>query len=202
MSESTPVKIIGICGGSASGKSTFADNLKREIGFDRCVILKLDNYYIDFVRAGRNPAVINYDHPDSFDLDLFAASLKKLSAGQDVQTPVYDFKTHTRSARVVPLYPAEFILAEGLFLFNINVLEGIFHLKIFIDTPENVRLERRINRDRKERGRPESSILLQYEKFVKPMYTEYVVENKKIADIIVQGDKPFDSKVLSIIHSL
>ena len=191
--------ITGICGGSASGKTTLANELAEALGRDNTNIIALDNYYLDFVNMGHDPATINYDHPDSIDIKGLASDLKQLQAGSSVEIPVYDFTTHTRSARRNSLFPRRFTIVEGLFLFNIPLLSPLFDIKIYIDTPEDIRLERRIDRDTKERNRTPQSVQEQFYRNVSPMHRTFVEPNRKMADLVVDGNKNLAGQIPGIL---
>lgn len=193
--------IIGICGGSASGKSTFAYELARSLRIENCVIVSLDNYYIDYTIKETSLNRINYDHPDSIDLDLFTSHIKTLNSGQSVDSPRYDFTTHKRLNKTIRITPAKYVLIEGLFLFILPGISNLINIKLFIDTPAELRLQRRIQRDILERNRDQQSILHQYEQQVKPMHIKYVEPNKDLAQLILHGDQAF-SEQLSAVHEL
>jgi uridine kinase len=187
------ISLIGVCGGSASGKSTLAARLRESLGPANCSLISLDNYYRDFVKLGRDPSRVNYDHPDSFDIKRLSHDLKRLLGGHPTEIPVYDFKTHTRSNRQVIIHVSPYVIVEGLFLFNLNKLEITFDHKIYVNTPARIRLIRRIRRDSRERGRSIASIFWQYVRFVSPMHKLYVLPNRELADHIVDGTSPYDS---------
>ena len=193
-------KIIGICGGSASGKTTLAHLLQEKIGRDSCTIISMDNFYYDFVSRGIDPAGINYDHPDSIDMGALRRILENLQQGNDVQIPVYDFRTHTRLTKTISLSAPPWIIVDGLFLFNIPELKDCFHLKIFIETPDEIRLKRRIERDTRDRGRSEESVRIQFRKTVLPMHNKFVMENRGLADVIVPGCQTFNQRIISILE--
>ena len=184
------VLVIGICGGSGSGKSTFASHLAEVLGPINCSILPLDCYYKDFTLPRSGPEEVNYDHPDSIDLELFAEHLMNLRDGREVFCPVYDYVIHKRLNRK-RIVPNQYILAEGLFLFNMDILEELTDIRIYIDTPEELRLERRIRRDTCERGRTKISVIDQFNLQVRPMHHRYVVPNRDLAQIIIRGDQPY-----------
>jgi len=194
--------IIGICGGSASGKTTFAGELIKELGGDYSSCLHLDDYYIDFVKKGADPSEINYDHPGSTDITLFTHDLLLLKQDYGVDSPVYDFKSHTRLKKVCHITPRRYLLVDGLYLFNIPSISSFFDIKIYVETPATVRLERRIIRDRKYRNRTPESIIMQYNRFVKPMHEQYVEPNRELADIVVEGNGDVQHQVEKILGLL
>lgn len=181
------MNIIGICGGSASGKTTIVNELQKVLGAENASCILLDNYYFDFVKKGINPSEINYDRPLSFDLERFISDLSLLKEGKTVDVLLYDFSSHSYPGNVQKLLPRSYLLVDGLFLFNIPSIYHFFDLKIFVDAPERLRLERRIKRDMNFRGRTRDSIINQYNKFVKPMHEEFVAPNKDLADLVVDG---------------
>ena len=193
---------IGICGGSASGKSTFAALLKKCLGSSSCVILALDNYYIDFTGEKSTIGEINYDRPESFEIDLFSDHLESLRKGDSINSPLYDFLTHRRRKEFRKIVLAKYILVEGLFLFNLPRISDLIDIKIFINTPSMLRLHRRITRDRKDRGRSLNSIMDQYRNQVQPMHLKYVQPNRRLADVIIDGTRPFSEQIPHVLELL
>jgi len=193
-------KIIGICGGSASGKTTLACLLQEKIGRDACAIIYMDDFYIDFVRRGYDPSEINYDHPDSIDMETLHETLVELTHGNDVHIPVYDFKTHKRLNNTIGIRAYPRIILDGLFLFNIPELKKCFSLKIFVDTPDEIRLQRRIERDMQERGRSEESVKSRFLETVLPMHYKFVLENRELADVVILGDQPLGPSLDRILN--
>lgn len=193
---------IGICGGSASGKTTFANELAETLGNSNCTILSLDSYYIDLTGKNLDPSTVNYDDPTSFDFDLFASHIKLLKSGHFVRSPIYDFTAHKRLSQTREVSSSAYLLIEGLFLFTLPVLTGLFDKKVFIDAPDDVRLARRIRRDAEERNRKLQSILDQYSMHVRPMHYKYVEPNKKLAQVSIDGVKPFSDQIPPLIDSL
>lgn len=180
--------LIGICGGSCSGKTTLAAALKKSLG-DSAVLIKYDNYYLP--RDGISPEdrkKINYDHPSAFETGLFVKHLKALKDGGSIDSPLYDFSVHDRKKERLGIDPGEFIIAEGILLFADESLRELFDLKIFVDASEEVRLNRRIMRDTCLRGRDARGVREQFFKTVRPMHEQYVEPFKKFADIVVCGD--------------
>lgn len=194
--------ITGVCGGSASGKTTLANLLVVTLGRKNTQLISLDNYYHDFVKLGHNPATINYDHPDSMDINSFASDLRLLRSGNSVEIPVYNYSTHTRSVNRKTIHYKPYIIVEGMFLYNIPNLAPLFDLKIYIDTPEKVRLDRRIERDAKERNRTRQSVLDQFYRDVRPMHIKFVYPNLALSDRIVNGNQPFSGQVPGIVKQI
>jgi uridine kinase len=194
--------VIGICGGSASGKSTFAYQLADRLGTMHTAILSLDNYYFDFTRDNNKVKEINYDLPGSFEMNLFAEHIRLLRAGKKVQGPTYDFTVHKRLPETKPVLPGKYLLVEGLFLYTIPVLEHLFDLRIYIDVAPDTRLMRRIMRDINERGRNIQSILDQYARQVRPMHIRHVEPNKSQAHLIIKGEQPFSGQLNAVLDLL
>lgn len=178
--------IIGIAGGSGSGKSTFADLVRANLHDADLAVIRHDAYYrpLDHLSFQERKAV-NFDHPDSLDTDLMIQDLKTLRSGKPVHVPEYDFNLHTRKSTSNQIYPPAVLIVEGILLFIEKPLRELFDMMIFIDTDDDERLMRRILRDRRERGRDLEDILAQYQSTVKPMHLEFVEPSKRWADIII-----------------
>jgi len=180
--------IIGICGGTASGKTIFAKEIVNIVGADSIVYLEHDAYYRGIKELP--PALqrtTNFDHPDSLDNDLFIAHLKQLKAQHAIERPVYDFTTHSRKSDVIMVEPKPIILVDGILIFAVKKLRKMFDIRVFIDADDDVRLARRLQRDLFERGRTPESVLKQYMLTVRPMHKRFVKPSKKYADIIIHG---------------
>ena len=182
--------IIGIAGGTGSGKTTLVENLKEQFGADISV-LPHDNYYAahhDMSLEERQ--TLNYDHPAAFDTDRMIQDLEDLKAGKTVQCPVYDYAIHDRTEETLTLAPNKVILVEGILILENKALRDQMDIKIFVDTDADIRLCRRIKRDVNKRGRSIESVLTQYQTTVKPMHDQYVEPSKKFADLVVlEGGK-------------
>lgn len=177
--------IIGIAGGTGSGKTTLTRKLVETFGEDISVVCH-DNYYKrhdDMTYEER--AALNYDHPDSFDTDLMVADVKRLAAGEVIRCPVYDYAAHNRSEDTVEVRPARVIIVEGILIFEHKALRELMDIRIFVDTDADVRILRRILRDVKERGRSLDSVIDQYLTTVKPMHEQFVQPSRQYADIVV-----------------
>ncbi|NNE97948.1 MAG: uridine kinase [Pyrinomonadaceae bacterium] len=178
--------IIGICGGSGSGKTTTAQNVIEKVGADKVVLLEQDSYYLnlaDIPLDERRQA--NFDHPDAIDFDSLADNLESLSRGEAVEIPIYDFATHTRSDRKKLIEPKQIVIIEGILIFTNQRILDLLDLRVFIDTPDDLRLLRRIRRDIEDRGRTLAQTLDQYEKTIRPMHHQFVEPYKRFADVIV-----------------
>ena len=177
---------MGIAGGTGSGKTTVANKLAAALPAGRCVTLDHDAYYRDQSHLPlAQRAVINYDHPDALDTGLLVDHLRALRDRRAVDVPIYDFATHTRSARTRLVEPAAVIVVEGILVFTDAALRGELDIKIFVDTDPDIRLMRRIRRDLEHRGRSFQSVRDQYYATVRPMHIEHVEPSKRWADLIV-----------------
>ena len=190
---------VGVAGGTGSGKSTFTQNLKHEFG-DAITVIFYDNYYKD--QSGVPPQdrdKINYDCPDALDTDLLIEHIHQLKEGKTVQSPIYDFTTHTRKAETIEIKPNKVIVIEGILAFVDKELRETYHLKIYVDSDADERILRRIMRDIQDRGRQIGDIALQYITTVKPMHNLYVEPTKAYADIIIYGG--LNPTALDVIES-
>ena len=177
--------IIGIAGGTGSGKTTLTERLKAEFQGDVSVLYH-DNYYkshSDMTYEER--AKLNYDHPDAFETERMIADLQALRRGEAVECPVYDYTVHDRSPQTLVVQPTKVILVEGILIFENKALRDLMDIKIFVDTDADVRILRRIMRDVKKRGRSLDSVVQQYLTTVKPMHEQFVEPSKRYADIVV-----------------
>ena len=179
------IMVIGIAGGTGSGKTTITKKLVQRFGGDVSVIYH-DNYY----KAHHNMpyeerAKLNYDHPDSFDTDMLIEDLKQLRAGHSIKCPVYDYSIQDRTDRTITVKPARVIIVEGILIFQSKELCDLMDIKIYVDTDADVRILRRIVRDVRDRGRSLDSVVNQYLTTVKPMHEQFVEPSKRNADIII-----------------
>ena len=184
------ILVIGIAGGTGSGKTTLMKNIISTYG-DDVTVLSHDNYYHrrDELTYEQR-CLINYDEPAALETDLMARHLDKLRQGEAIDCPVYDFTQHNRSNDTVRIEPKPVIIVEGILIFENQPLRELMDIKIFVDTDADVRLCRRIKRDVNKRGRTLESVLMQYQTTVKPMHEKYVEPSKKFADIVVpEGGK-------------
>lgn len=184
------ILVIGIAGGTASGKTTLMKNLINEFGGE-VTVLSHDNYYKrhdEMLYEER--CKLNYDEPSAFDTSLMVYHLEQLRRGYPIECPVYDFTIHNRSDETVRLIPRKVIIVEGILIFENEALRNLMDIKIFVDADADVRLCRRIKRDVTKRGRSLESVLAQYQETVKPMHERYVEPSKKYADLVVpEGGK-------------
>lgn len=193
---SSEVRIVAIAGGSASGKTTFANRLQRLLGPDLCTVLSQDRYYIDqsaiFRGDGEN---VNFDHPSALDLDLMAAQIAELRQGLGIEAPIYDFASHKRLKETTRIAVRPVILVDGtLILTHPGICELADH-RIFIQASESVRYERRLRRDTRERGRSPEGVRKQFERQVKPMHDQFVEPSRQQAHVVISGERSFDAGI-------
>ena len=178
--------LIGIAGGTGSGKTTVARRIYQSLHLDSAVFLDYDSYYKELGHLSLEERQrINFDHPDSLDTALLVHHLERLIAGEPIEKPLDDFTRHTRAADSVRVQPRDVILVDGILLFADATLREMFDLKIFVDTEADVRFIRRLQRDIGERGRSLESVIEQYLKTVRPMHFEFVEPTKRYADVIL-----------------
>ncbi|MBT6176852.1 MAG: uridine kinase [Deltaproteobacteria bacterium] len=181
----TPV-LVGIAGGTGSGKSTVAANIAAGLPADKVAVIDHDSYYKhhpDMPMEERE--LLNYDHPDSLDNELFIKHLDMLRAGQSVEVPSYDFRTHGRTQATRTLLPAPVVIVEGILVFVDEAIRDRLDVKVFVDTDSDIRVIRRIRRDMEARGRTFQQVREQYYKTVRPMHLQFVEPSKRWADIII-----------------
>jgi uridine kinase len=178
--------VLGVAGGTGSGKTTVARTILDSVGKDRIAFLEQDSYYCDV--DWRSEAELlhhNFDHPSALDNELLVAHLAALKAGHPVEVPIYDFVRHRRTARTRRVEPRPVVLLEGILIFVEPALRDLLDFKIFVDTDPDLRLIRRLGRDMAERGRTVQDVLRQYLETVRPMHLEFVEPSKRYADIII-----------------
>jgi uridine kinase len=181
--------IIGIAGGSGSGKSTFARRIAKAFP-DHVALISCDNYYLPHDELSlEQRAQLNYDAPEALEFDLMVRHLEQLKNGQDALCPVYDFTRHTRSDAVTAIQPRPIILIDGILIFHDPALRACMDLKIYVETDADERILRRARRDIRDRGRDLDSVIHQYLSTVKPMHNTYVEPTKVFADVILNGGK-------------
>ncbi len=181
--------IIGICGGTGSGKTTLAKKIVEHFGSENVSRIEQDSYYFnlaDIPLDERRKA--NFDHPEAVDFEAIGTHLSKLRTGEEVEIPIYDFASHTRKDETRLVKPTPIVILEGILIFSQPEIVELIDLKVFIDTPEETRLERRIERDIEERGRTLDHTLWQYEKTIQPMHKEFVEPSKDVADFVLADD--------------
>ncbi len=180
------VVVVGVAGGTGSGKTTVADAIVTRIGASRIAFLQHDRYYRDL--GVDDPAQLlhhNFDHPNALETELLVAHLEQLKAGRPIELPVYDFTRHRRTERTQRVEPSRVVLVEGILIFVEAALRRQFDIKIFVDTDADLRFIRRLRRDISERGRTVDSVVTQYLETVRPMHLEFVEPSKRWADLII-----------------
>ncbi len=180
--------LLGIAGGTGSGKTLVSKRIYDELGSDRVAIIEQDSYYrdqSDIPLNNRNKR--NYDHPSAFDLELMRLQMQELVDGKTIKVPVYDYKTHTRKKRRRVIKDHVVIIVEGILTLFDPGIRTLMDIKVYIDTPSDTRFIRRLSRDTKERGRDSDSIIKQYQESVRPMHDQFVEPTKAYADIIIPG---------------
>jgi uridine kinase len=178
--------IIGVAGGSGSGKTTIVDIIMKALGDDDVVVIRHDDYYNDQTDMPMDQRVlVNYDHPLSFDNDLFITHIQSLVAGQSIDKPVYDFTVHNRSNETKRVHPAKVIILEGILLLEEERIRDLMNIKVYVETDPDLRFIRRLERDIHERGRSVDSVVKQYMETVKPMHYQFVAPSKRHADIMI-----------------
>jgi uridine kinase len=186
MEPSTPAMIIGICGGTGSGKTTVAQKIISAIGESKVAFLQQDSYYRDLKAMPLDERhKTNFDHPDSFDGDLLLLHLEALRTGNSIERPMYDFATHSRKQATLRIEPLPVILFEGILIFSDERMRRLMDLRIFMDCDADIRFTRRLERDTRERGRSAKSVIEQYLTTVRPMHEQCVAPCMRYADIII-----------------
>ena len=190
---------LGIAGGTGSGKTFIVDNLLSIYNSNNINVINLDSYYKDLSHMGYQDRVKqNFDHPDSIDIDLIISHLKQISDGNDIDIPIYDFSNHVRLETTKTISQSNVIIVEGIFALHYMQLRKLYTLNVFIETSEDIRFQRRLSRDTKERGRTIGSIKDQFESTVIPMHEKFIGPSKQFADLIIDGN----SNIINIIRSI
>lgn len=178
--------VIGIAGGSGSGKTTAADIILKKVGSHRIAYLQHDSYYRELTNLPINQRrEVNFDHPDSLESDLMREHIMALKEWKAIEVPVYDFTTHSRTSQTLHVEPRRVILVEGILIFAEPTLRSLFDVKIFVDTDADIRFIRRLKRDLEERGRTTEMVIKQYLTTVRPMHLDFVEPSKRYADVII-----------------
>lgn len=191
--------IIGIAGGSGSGKTTFAKKVIKELSNENVAILHMDSYYLpeqpkdNFTEKGK----ANFDHPKAFDWDLLVEHVNQIKAGEPIQAPIYDFTVSGRSEKTEPVGPCKVILFEGIFTLFDSKIRNLLDIKCFLHVDSDIRFTRRLHRDVKERGRSLESVIEQYYETVRPMYEKFLDPQKQYADIIVGEETDVAAHILA-----
>ena len=178
--------IIGICGGTGSGKTTIARRVIESVGRESLIMIEQDSYYRNLEDMPLDERCrANFDHPDAIDFEHLSEDIRGLKAGRAVEIPVYDFPTHCRKPETEYTEPRPVVIVEGILIFAVKQLVDLFDLKVFVDTPDDIRFIRRLQRDVAERGRTVDSVIAQYFATVRPMHHEFVAPSRGKADIII-----------------
>lgn len=178
--------IIGISGGTGSGKTTVANRILESVQASEVVFIQQDSYYRNLKDLPLDyRSVANFDHPDALDNDLLVNHIRKLRAGESVELPIYDFRTHTRANETRSVEPRPIVIVEGILIFADPRLLEQMDIKVFVDTPDDIRFIRRLRRDMDERGRTLESVIEQYVGTVRPMHIQFVEPSKRYADVII-----------------
>lgn len=195
--------VIGICGGSASGKTTVAQKIIEQLNIQWVTLLSMDSFY-DVLSPEQHAMAAdneyNFDHPDAFDFDLLCQTLQRLKEGKKVDVPIYNFVTHRRETKTVSMYGANVLIFEGILAFHDKKVLDLLDMKVFVDTDSDIRLSRRLNRDISQRGRDIKSVLKQYELHVKPAFDYYIAPSMQHADIIVPRGGENEVAINLIVH--
>jgi len=180
--------LIGIGGGSGSGKTSVAQNIDKALGPGRVCIIEQDFYYQDLSHLPLEQRIrMNFDHPDAFDMDFLYTQLCELLSGKAIQHPIYDFRTHSRRPETERVGPHRVVVLEGILILLDPRIRGLMDIKVFVDNDPDVRFIRRLRRDIEERQRTVESVIEQYERTVRPMYLQFVEPTKRYADVIIPG---------------
>lgn len=195
--------ILGICGGSASGKTFLLEQLMGQFDEGQLTLISQDNYYKPLAEQKRNDeGLVNFDHPHSIDLDRFTADIHALMQGQTLTMEEYTFNNPQKVPQMLTFEPAPLIILEGLFIYYQAEMASMIDLKVFVDAEEHIRLARRLRRDTTERGYSVESILRDYEKFVAPMYHQYVAPTKAICDLIIPNNAHMYKAIQVLVNHL
>jgi len=178
--------IVGICGGSGSGKTYVLNQLLTQLPASQLTLISQDNYYLPYEQQDQDAeGLVNFDHPDSVDLQLLFQDMNRILAGETVEIKEYTFNNPAHTASDIRMAPAPVLILEGLFIYHLEALRDLIDLKVFVDAPEYLRLARRLKRDNIERGYSNESVLRDYERFVAPMYNQFIEPTKVYCDMII-----------------
>ena len=195
--------LIGIAGGTGSGKTSIANYLLKQFGNDELIVIEQDSYYKDNSNLSmdeRNQQ--NFDHPEAIDIQLFNKQLESLLEGKPVKIPIYDFSNHNRIEKFQLVKPTKIIIIEGILTLHFESLRKLMDIKVFVDVPDKIRFKRRLSRDIKKRGRTLMSVTNQYENTVYPMYKQFVEPSKDFADIIITGGAKNKEAIDTLINNI
>ncbi|NQW36952.1 MAG: uridine kinase [Flavobacteriales bacterium] len=194
--------VIGIAGGTGSGKTTVVNQILNELPADEVTVISQDSYYKKTVDLSyKERTKINFDHPKAIDFDLLVANLKALKKGDIIEQPIYSFVTHNRTEDVHVTHPKKVIIVEGILIFNNPELRDLFDIKIFVHASTDERLIRRVRRDIAERGRDINEVLARYQDTLKPMHQQFIEPTKNFADIIIPNDR-YNTVAIDIVRTV
>ena len=194
---------IGIAGGTASGKTTLALLLQRARTSGTVQVITLDSYYRSRPELTLEQRTTqNYDHPDAFEIGLLIRQLQQLAHGRSVEVPIYNFATHLRATQTEHVEAAEYVVVEGILTFHWPELREMFDLKVFVETSDTLRFERRLERDMRERGRTRESVITQWKATVQPMHEQFCLPSKAFADVVYGGEVDLEAKVDEIFRTV
>jgi len=194
--------IIGIAGGTGSGKTTVVNQILNELPADEVTVISQDSYYKENSNLSyKERTKINFDHPNAIDFDLLISHLKALKKGKNVKQPIYSFVTHNRTQDVLITHPKKVIIVEGILIFNAVKLRDLFDIKIYVHADADERLIRRVRRDITERGRDVNEVLSRYQDTLKPMHQQFIEPTKNYADIIIPNDR-YNTVAIDIVRTV
>ncbi len=195
--------IIGIAGGTGSGKTTVVHNILKQLSSDDVIVISQDNYYHDSSHLSFEERIqINFDHPRSIDFELLVEDLKKLRKGETIEQPVYSFLTHTRTDETLVTPPKNVVIVEGILVLTDAQLREMFDLKIYVHADSDERLIRRIKRDIQDRGRDLEEVISRYKKTLKPMHEQFIEPTKKYADLIIPNEKKKNDVAIDVMTTV
>lgn len=194
--------IIGIAGGTGSGKTTVVNQIIKELPEDEVCVISQDSYYRNTDHLSyQDREKINFDHPRAIDFDLMVKHLKQLKKGKTIEQPVYSFVTHNRTKDTIKTHPKKVLIVEGILIFNSRELRDLFDIKIFVHADTDERLIRRVRRDISERGRDIDEVLNRYQDTLKPMHEQFIEPTKNFADIIIPNDR-YNTVAVDIVRTV
>lgn len=195
--------IIGIAGGTGSGKTTVVQNILKQLTTDEVIVISQDNYYLDSSHLPFEERLqINFDHPRSIDFELLTSHLKKLKKGETIHQPIYSFLTHSRTDETLITPPKNVVIVEGILVLTDIQLRKMFDLKVFVYADSDERLIRRIKRDIQERGRDLDEVISRYQKTLKPMHEQFIEPSKKYADLIIPNEKKKNEVAIDVMTTV
>lgn len=195
--------VIGIAGGTGSGKTTVVNNILRDLNAESVIVISQDNYYKDHLDLSfEERSKINFDHPRSIDFELLKEHVSLLKSGISIEQPVYSFITHSRKDETILTHPQSVIIVEGILVLTDPELRDLFDVKIFVHADSDERLIRRVRRDIQERGRDLDEVLTRYQKTLKPMHQQFIEPSKNYADIIIPNMKKKNSVAIKVLSTV